>query len=138
MNEIETKIVQHDEQIKTLFNKVNKLENITTELNKLAISVEKIAINQSTMLEQQNYNTGNMMNQQPQAQQNVQPQAPQTSYLPLTFVNGVIGAKSFIVAPNHTIFLRDSDEGSNLLFEKSADMYGKYTIKAFRMTEIML
>lgn len=54
MNETETKVVQHDEQIKTLFNKVNRLENLTTEINKLAMNVEKIAINQTTMLEQQN------------------------------------------------------------------------------------
>ncbi len=76
----------------------------------------------------QNNNYGQQM-QQPQMQQ-------QTSYLPLSFTNGVIGAKAFIVAPNQTVYLRDSDEGSNLLFEKSADMYGKYTIKAYRLTEV--
>lgn len=53
MNELETKVVQHEEQIKTLFNKTSRLENITTELNKLAMSVEKLAINQSAMIEQQ-------------------------------------------------------------------------------------
>lgn len=75
---------------------------------------------------QSNYN---QQMQQPQMQQ-------QTSYLPLSFTNGVIGAKAFIVAPNQTVYLRDSDEGSNLLFEKSADMYGKYTIKAYRLSEV--
>lgn len=69
-------------------------------------------------------------------QQMQQPVQQQTSYLPLSFTNGVIGAKAFIVAPNQTVFLRDSDEGSNLLFEKSADMYGKYTIKAYRLTQV--
>lgn len=54
MTNLETKVIQHDEQIKTLFNKTSKLENITSELTKLAMSVEKIAINQSAMLEQQN------------------------------------------------------------------------------------
>ena len=87
---------------------------------------------------QPNYNMNNMVNPQPQTQQNIPPQVPQTSYLPLTYVSGLIGAKSFIVAPNHTIFLRDSDEGSDLLFEKSADMYGKYSIKAYHMKEINL
>lgn len=75
----------------------------------------------------QNNNYAQM--QQPQMQQ-------QTSYIPLSFTNGVIGAKAFIVAPNQTVYLRDSDEGSNLLFEKSADMYGKYTIKAYRLSEV--
>lgn len=54
MNELETKIIQHDEQIKTLFNKTSRLEAVTTDINKLAISVEKLAINQSAMIEQQN------------------------------------------------------------------------------------
>lgn len=83
-----------------------------------------------------NFNNMNNMYQQPQQ---MQPQpTQQTSYLPLTFTSGVVGVKSFIVAPNQTVYLRDSDEGSNLLFEKSADMYGKYTIKAYRLTEVDL
>ncbi len=53
MNNIEEKVIKHDEQIKTLFNNVNKLESITIEINKLALSIEKIAINQTSMLEQQ-------------------------------------------------------------------------------------
>lgn len=85
---------------------------------------------------QPNYNNmGNGMPNQTQPQPQQQSQ-PQTSYLPLTYVSGLIGAKSFIVAPNQTIYLRDSDEGSDLLFQKSADMYGKYTIKAYRLTEV--
>ena len=94
---------------------------------------------QPIMPQPQPYNMGNgMNNQNPQPQQQVAPQPQQTSYLPLTYVSGIVGAKSFIVAPNHTIFLRDSDEGSNLLFEKSADMYGKYTIKAYTLNEVQL
>lgn len=88
--------------------------------------------------QQQNNNFNNMNNMYQQPQQ-MQPQpTQQTSYLPLTFTSGVVGVKSFIVAPNQTVYLRDSDEGSNLLFEKSADMYGKYTIKAYRLTEVDL
>ena len=95
-----------------------------------------------------NYNYGGMpyQNQQPQQNYNYQqpqpmqqqPQQPQTSYLPLSFVNGIIGAKAFIVMPNQTVFLKDSDEGSNLLFEKSADSNGKYTLKAYQLTEVKL
>lgn len=86
---------------------------------------------QANQQPQQQYNNMNNMYQQPQ-------QLQQTSYFPLTFTSGLIGAKAFIVAPNQTAYLRDSDEGSNLLFEKSADMYGKYTIKAYRLTEVDL
>lgn len=53
MDDIEKKVVQHDEQIKTLFNNVSKLEKITNEINTLALNIEKIAINQTTMIEQQ-------------------------------------------------------------------------------------
>ena len=53
MTDVEGKVIKHDEQIKTLFNSVNRLENITTEINKLALSIEKIATNQTAMLEQQ-------------------------------------------------------------------------------------
>lgn len=78
--------------------------------------------------QQNNYN-------QPQMQQTPQ---PQTSYLPLTFTSGLVGAKAFIVAPNQTVFLKDSEEGSDLLFEKSADSYGKYTLKAYKLNEIKI
>ena len=83
---------------------------------------------------QQNYNY-----QQPQPQpMQQQPQQPQSQYLPLGFTNGLIGAKAFIVMPNQTVFLKDSDEGSNLLFEKSADSNGKYTLKAYQLSEVKL
>lgn len=52
MNDLETKVIKHDEQIKTLFNSVSELKSVTNEINKLAISIEKIAINQTTMIEE--------------------------------------------------------------------------------------
>ena len=76
----------------------------------------------------------NNYGQQPQPQM-FQPQ-PQTSYLPLTFTSGLVGAKSFIVSPNQTVYLKDSDEGSNILFEKSADQNGRYTLRAYELNEI--
>ncbi len=75
----------------------------------------------------QQYTQYQQMPQQPQQQ-------IQTNYLPLTFVNGVEGAKAFIVHPNQTIYLKDSD--SDLLFEKKADSQGKYTINAFKLTQV--
>lgn len=83
-----------------------------------------------------NYQNYGMQPQQPQQYQTIQ--QPQTSYLPLTFTSGLVGAKSFIVSPNQTVFLKDSDEGSNLLFEKSADQNGRYTLKAYELNEIKL
>ena len=37
--------------------------------------------------------------------QPTQQQTPMTNYLQLTFINGIEGAKAFIVAPNQTIYL---------------------------------
>jgi hypothetical protein len=65
---------------------------------------------------------------------NQQIQQPQTSYLPLTFINGIEGAKAFIVAPNQIVYLKDSD--SNILYEKKADHQGKYTLTAYELKQI--
>ena len=83
-----------------------------------------------------NQQINNQQMQQPQMNQNIMQQ--QTSYLPLTFTSGLVGAKSFIVPPNQTVYLKDSDDGSDLLFEKSADSNGRYTLKAYRLTEIKI
>lgn len=74
-------------------------------------------------------------NYQPQYAQ-PQPQQMQTNYLPLTFVNGIEGAKAFIVGANQTVYLKDSD--SNVLFEKRADSQGKYSIIAFELKQVEL
>ena len=71
---------------------------------------------------------------QPQQQTMPQTQQPQTSYLPLTFVNGVEGAKAFIVGARQIVYLKDSD--SNILFEKKADEQGKYTLTAYELKQI--
>lgn len=68
--------------------------------------------------------------QQPQPQ--IQMQQPQTQYIPLTFVSGIEGAKAFIVAPNQTVYLRDSD--TETLFIKTADAQGRYTLKTYNLT----
>ena len=66
--------------------------------------------------------------------QQMQQQPTQQNYLPLTFVSGIEGAKAFIVNPNQVIYLKDSD--SDVLFEKKADSQGKYTLTAFKLTQI--
>lgn len=66
--------------------------------------------------------------------QPTQQQTPITNYLQLTFINGIEGAKAFIVAPNQTIYLKDSD--SNILYEKKADAQGRYTLTAFELKPV--
>lgn len=76
--------------------------------------------------------------QQTNYNQQMQPQQQQIPYIPLTYISGIVGAKAYIVAPNQTVFLKDSDEGSNLLFEKSADNFGRYTLKAYELKQISM
>lgn len=51
--DIETKIVQHDEQIKTLFNNYNRLEKVVDKIDNLTVSIEKMTIVQQEMLKEQ-------------------------------------------------------------------------------------
>lgn len=55
----------------------------------------------------------------------------QVVYHPLTYVNGIEGAKAFIVNAGQTVYLMDSD--SNTLFIKTADTQGRYEIKSFNL-----
>lgn len=80
-----------------------------------------------------NYPNQNMNNQQSMVQQ--QGGVVQPNFTPLTFVNGIEGAKSYIIPANSTIYLRDSD--SNMLFIKSCDNQGKCTINSFEMVEVV-
>ena len=72
----------------------------------------------------------------PQNNNNYQPQqqAQQQTYIPLTFVNGEVGAKAFIMTPNSTIYLQDSD--SDKLFIKKSDMQGKSIMKKYKLVEL--
>lgn len=80
------------------------------------------------------YNNYYYPNQQQVAQPQMQQQIQQPNYLPLTYVNGEEGAKAYIVSPNTTIYLRDSD--SNKLFIKTSDNNGKYTIEGYELVKI--
>lgn len=71
---------------------------------------------------------------QPNVYQNQQQQTPQQTYIPLTFVNGEVGAKAFIMQPNSTIYLQDSD--SDKLFIKKSDMQGKSIMKKYKLVEL--
>lgn len=71
---------------------------------------------------------------QPNVYQNQQQQTAQQTYIPLTFVNGEVGAKAFIMQPNSTIYLQDSD--SDKLFIKKSDMQGKSIMKKYKLVEL--
>lgn len=80
----------------------------------------------------------NGMQYQPQPQPQPQYQnnnpMPQSVVMPLVYVNGVEGAKSYIVFPNRTVYLRDAD--NNILYEKQSDYQGKCKLIAYTMTPI--
>lgn len=54
----------------------------------------------------------------------------------MSFVNGIEGAKGFIVPPNTSVFLMDSD--SQQFFIKTADRNGMCNIKAYTFQEAPL
>ena len=72
---------------------------------------------------------------QPQQQYYNQPQQ-QPIYLPLTFVNGIIGAQATLVGVNQKIYMLDSD--NPILYEKSADAHGRTSIIAYQLTKVPL
>ena len=81
------------------------------------------------------YLYGNQYPYQPQQQYyNNQPQ--QQVVYPLTYTNGVIGAKAFFMnQPNSLVYLLDSDT-NNILYEKRADQNGRTFLKAYQLNEI--
>lgn len=49
MEDFEKTIIQHSEQIKTLFNRTEQLEKIVESVNNLTLSVKELAIGQRNM-----------------------------------------------------------------------------------------
>ena len=70
------------------------------------------------------YNNGFPMNYQPYYQANYQPvqNQPQNQNTGIIWVQGEAGAKSYLVAPNTTVQLWDSEE--QVIYLKSADASG--------------
>ena len=76
--------------------------------------------------------------QQPQQQYYNQQPVQQPVVYPLTYTNGIIGAKAFFMAqPNSMVYLLDSDT-NNILYEKRADANGRCFLKAYQLKEIPL
>lgn len=70
------------------------------------------------------------------AQQNQQSMQQSSQQTPIfTFVNGIEGAKAYIVPAGMTAILRDSDN-ANIFYTKIADMQGQATMKAYKYEEI--
>ena len=66
-----------------------------------------------------------------------QMQQPQQNFIPMFYINGIIGAKAFtMTSPNSTILLKDSE--SNMIYEKKSDAEGRCTISAFEMKPVNL
>lgn len=76
--------------------------------------------------QQPNYNYGYQA--QPQVPQQTQPM-----FMQLTFVNGLEEAKSYIVAPNSSIYLRDNN--SNKLYIKSCDNTGRSSLEEYNLVK---
>lgn len=66
-----------------------------------------------------------------------QPQVPQQTIIPMTYVNGLEGAKAYWMATNSIAYLRDNNDDS-ILYEKKTDALGKYQIKGFKLTELQV
>ena len=85
------------------------------------------------------YGTGYPVNYQQQymPQQYVPQQAPQyqqQNNMDIIWVQGEAGAKSFLLAPNSTVQLWDSE--NQFIYLKSTDAYGKPTIRTFEYREV--
>lgn len=86
---------------------------------------------------QQNMYQGQPMQQQSQVQQpqnNQQNQVQQQIYFPLTFVRGLEEAKAFILNPNQTAYLRDS-ENKDIMYIKTLDSQGIPNIQIKRLVD---
>lgn len=66
----------------------------------------------------------------PQYQQ-PQQQTPMNQY---AYVNGIEGAKSYLMQPNQTVMLMDSD--SPICYMKSANGMGQSTLRYFKLVEV--
>lgn len=63
-----------------------------------------------------------------------QVKTPQPSQQGLLWVSGEVGAKSWVVSPNTTVLLMDSE--SNHFYIKSSDSAGMPTIKTYEYKEV--
>ena len=82
-----------------------------------------------------NYPTPNYNYQLAQQQNMAQNNSPRPAYNNFSgaYVNGIEDAKAYIIGANQTVYLRDNN--SDLLFVKTADNQGRYSMKAYHLRE---
>lgn len=85
--------------------------------------------------QQQNYYGNQQQVQQPTQQ--ITPQQVQQNVIPMVYVNGLVGAKSYWMGTNQIAYLRDSEDDT-ILYEKKTDNVGKFYLKAYKLTEMEL
>lgn len=54
---------------------------------------------------------------------------------PMSYVNGLEGAKAYWMGTNQIAYLRDNNDDT-LMYEKRTDNFGKYQMKAYKLTEL--
>lgn len=57
--------------------------------------------------------------------------------IPMVYVNGLEGAKSYWMGVNQTVYLRDNNDES-ILYEKKTDAVGRYQIKGYKLVELQI
>ena len=72
--------------------------------------------------------------QQPTYQAQQQVFQPQVNNLATAYVNGLEGAKTYVVLPNQTFFLFDNEKG--MLFVKSVDNQGKCNMDTYYKNKV--
>lgn len=73
--------------------------------------------------------------QQQMTPNSVQPQqAQQKPALQVPWVNGVVGAQAYMINPNSSVLLMDSDDSA--FYIKSSDLSGKSLIRTFKYEEV--
>lgn len=75
------------------------------------------------------------MQQMPVQQQALQQPAPQQNSNGLIWVTGEVGAKSYLVAPNTSILLMDSE--GDRFYLKTTDSAGMPTLRTFEYREVL-
>lgn len=63
-----------------------------------------------------------------------QPQQQPIQQNQYAFVNGIEGAKSYLMQPNQTVLLMDSD--APMCYMKTSNQLGQSTLRYFKLTEV--
>ena len=85
-----------------------------------------MGMNNNSYVQQPIMNNGTNQNQQ---------QSNQQIYLPLTFVRDINEAKRFIVNPNQTIYMRDSNS-KDIMYIKSMDSQGTINFQVKKLVDV--